>query len=79
MQNIASAFKFRKLLVVPQFEKLRECLSLSSDKEGEFFATGVYSSVHDRSKKRRLTQDHGKLRRSRAVPAAFSKASRRCA
>jgi hypothetical protein len=35
----------------PQFDKFGKCLSLSSDEESEFFATGVDSYVHDRSKK----------------------------
>jgi hypothetical protein len=54
-------------LAVPYFEQYWEGLSLPSDKEDKFFVTGVYSSVHDRNKKRSLTQYHGKLKHYLAV------------
>ena len=40
--------------------KKRQRPCLASDKKDKFFVTGVDSSVHDRSKKRRLTQYHAK-------------------
>jgi hypothetical protein len=67
---IAEKIKCRHAWVVPQFEQCREGLSLSSDEEGEFFVTGVYS-YGTRPEQKTKTDEVSRQNEALPMPGAY--------